>query len=114
MSNTLRNRFTFGALAMAAIFAASSASAQDDRRVKIINETDYVVVAFYGSNAGSQDWEEDILGQDVLRPGQSVVINFDDGSGYCKFDFLAKFEDGDQVEKRGIDVCKTSVFRLTE
>lgn len=113
MSGSVWNRLALGALALAAIGLSTGASAED-RRVKVINETQFTVVEFYGSNAGSEDWEEDVLGQDVLKPGKSVVINFDDGSGYCKFDFLVKFEDGDQVEKRGIDVCETSVFRLTD
>ncbi len=94
------------------VLASSSASAED-RKVKIINETNHTVVHFYGSNAGSTSWEEDVLGDDVLKPGKSVTVNFDDGTGYCKFDFLAKFDDGTKAEKHGIDVCETSTFRLT-
>lgn len=94
--------------------AGLSQADNEDRRVKVINETSYTIIAFHGSNAGQDSWEEDILGDEVLRPGKSIMINFDDGSGYCKFDFLVRFEDGDQIEKRGIDVCKTSIYRLTE
>ena len=101
------------AACIGALFASPVVTAED-RGVKVINETSYTIVEFYGSNAGSEDWEEDILGQDVLPPGKSVMINFDDGSGYCKFDFLVKFEDGDELEKRGIDVCETGVFRVHE
>lgn len=104
------------AAALTAVLAllASDPAAAEDRRVKVINETSYTVVEFYGSNAGSRSWEEDVLGEDVLLPGQSVIVNFDDGSGYCRFDFLARFEDGDEVEKHDIDVCEIGVFRLTE
>jgi hypothetical protein len=42
------------------------------------------------------------------------MINFDDGTGYCKFDFKAEFSDGDEVVKHGIDVCEISSFRFTE
>jgi hypothetical protein len=94
--------------------AGGPAQAQEDRRVRIINETSYTIARFYGSNAGSDSWEEDILGDNVLPPGQSVMINFDDGTGYCKFDFKAEFEDGDEVVKHGIDVCEISSFRFTE
>jgi ABC-type glycerol-3-phosphate transport system substrate-binding protein len=107
-------RFSLAACLGLALLA-SSASADDgkNRKVKIINETNHTVVHFYGSNAGSESWEEDILGDEVLKPGKSVTINFEDGSGYCKFDFLAKFDDGTKAEKHGIDVCETEVFRLT-
>ncbi len=105
--------FRTALLGLAAFAFVASASAED-RHVKIINETSATIVHFYGSNAGSDSWEEDILGQDVLKPGQSVNINFDDGSGYCLFDFKAEFSDGDTLIRRGIDVCKTGTYRYHE
>jgi hypothetical protein len=101
------------ALAGAMLFSMTAAQAED-RRVRVINETRFTITHLYGSNVGTQSWEEDILGDKVLGPGQSVVVNFDDGSGYCKFDFMAKFEDGDTAIKQGVDVCTISSFRFTE
>ncbi len=110
----------FGQLAIAALvgtffiianFATADAA---DRRVRIINETSYDMVRFYGSNVGTDDWEEDILGRDVLRTGRSVMVNFDDGSGYCMFDFKAVFDDGDEVIKERVNVCKIGSFRFTD
>jgi len=81
-----------------------------DRRVTIINNTDFTIVRFYGSNKGSDSWEEDILGNDVLGPHSKVSINFDDGSGYCKFDFRAEFNDGDVLVKKNINICEIGSF----
>jgi hypothetical protein len=81
-----------------------------DRKVKIVNNTGYSITNFYGSNTGSDSWEEDILGKDILPPNESVVINFDDNSGYCMFDFRAIFEDGEEVIEEKIDVCKIGTF----
>ena len=100
---------TLGLSALLALAIALPAAALD-RRVQIINNTGYTIVEFYGSNTGSKSWEEDILGQDVLPSGNSVVINFDDASGYCKFDFRAVFEDGDVLEKGGVNICEISTF----
>lgn len=100
---------TLGLSALLALATALPAAALD-RRVQIINNTGYTIVEFYGSNTGSNSWEEDILGQDVLPSGNSVVINFDDASGYCKFDFRAVFEDGDVLEKGGVNICEISTF----
>lgn len=97
--------FFAGAVAVAALPAHAL-----DRRVTIVNETGYTIVKFYGSNTGSDSWEEDILGQDVLPSGSSVVINFDDASGYCKFDFRAVFDDGDELVKEGVNICEISTF----
>lgn len=81
-----------------------------DRRVRIINNTGYTIVRFYGSNKGTNSWEEDILGADVLRHNSSLVINFDDGTGYCKFDFKAVFDDGDELVKKDINICEIGTF----
>lgn len=102
-----------------AVFAASSVltattASAEDRRVRIINETGHTIVRFYASNVGANSWEEDILGRDVLRPGESVTVNVDDGTGYCKYDFKAVFDDGDSLVRQGIDVCKVSSYRYTE
>ena len=94
----------------AVALATALPAAALDRRVTIINNTGFTIVEFYGSNTGSNSWEEDILGQDVLPSGNSVVINFDDASGYCKFDFRAVFEDGDVLEKGGVNICEISTF----
>ena len=108
------------ARARQAILVAASLSAliagpalAEDRRVKVINETDHTIVQLYASNVGANDWEEDILGQEMLRPGQAVTINVDDGTGYCKYDFKAVFSDGDVLIRQGIDVCQVSVYRYT-
>lgn len=96
-------------LALASALAADPAAAAD-RRVRIVNNTGFTMVEFYGSNKGSQSWEEDILGADVLEDGQSVVVNFDDATGYCKFDFRAVFNDGEEVVEAGVNVCEIGTF----
>lgn len=104
-------RFAILAAGLSALVAGPALA--EDRRVKIINETEHTIVQFYASNVGQNDWEEDILGQDMLESGDSVVINIDDGSGYCKYDFKAVFSDGDVLVRHGIDVCEVSVYRYT-
>ena len=100
------------ALAITAIGTMDAAAL--DRRVRINNYTSYDIVEFYASNKGSRSWEEDILGRSILPAGHSVVINIDDGSGYCKFDFLAVFEDGEELVKYDNNVCELSQFNYTD
>lgn len=83
-------------------------SASYDRNVLVVNASPLTVTNFYGSNAGADSWQEDILGADVLPAGSSVYVNMDDGSGYCTFDFKAIFADGTSAVEYGIDVCATS------
>lgn len=102
----------FPALALSAAIALSTAvpALALDRRVTIINNTGFTIVRFFGSNTGSKSWEEDILGDEVLPTGSSVVINFDDSTGYCMFDFRAEFEDGDVLERSEVNVCEIGTF----
>ncbi|MCU0802881.1 MAG: hypothetical protein MUD11_14155 [Rhodobacteraceae bacterium] len=104
--------FHFKKAALVTLFSLATAlpAAALDRRVTIINNTGYTIVNFFGSNTGTSSWEEDILGNDVLPSGNSVVINFDDASGYCMFDFLAIFDDGEQLIKERVNVCEISTF----
>ena len=99
---------------LAVLLAGVSSAAALDRRVQINNNSSYDIVEFYASNTGTNDWEEDILGKNILPAGHSVMINIDDGSGYCKYDFLAVFEDGDQVTSGDNNVCELSQFNFND
>lgn len=102
----------FAAIVSAGVLSTTFAlpAAALNRVVTIVNETGYVMVEFYGSNKGTTSWEEDILGYDVLGGYESVNIDFDDGTGYCIFDFKAVFSDGEEVVSKGINVCEIPTF----
>lgn len=110
MRNILRR--TLLAATLGAVTAASipTVAAALDRRVRIVNNTGFTMVRFYGSHTDARTWQEDILGNDVLPSGSSVVIDFDDGTGYCIFDFKAVFSDGDEVEVYDKNVCELGTF----
>jgi len=94
--------------------AGTNAAVAADRKVKVVNKTKTAIFAFYASRTSTNDWEEDILGDDVIMPGESMVIDIDDGTGACRFDFKGEFEDGDEVVKSNVDVCKIGEFSFTE
>jgi hypothetical protein len=99
----------------AVLFAVGASSvAALDRRVRINNYTSYDIIEFYASHRDATSWQEDILGRDILPAGSSVMINIDDGTGYCVFDFRAVFEDGEVLEKFGNNVCELAEFNYTE
>lgn len=105
----------FSAALLLAMTVVGVTSAQAlDRRVQIVNESSYTLREFYASSTGSQTWEEDILGENVLPSGGTVTINIDDGSGYCKYDFRAVFENDAEAVSTDNNVCELSVFRFTD
>ncbi len=102
----------FAVAALAVSFSAPAAAL--DRWVVIVNETRYDIVEFYGSHVDARTWQEDILGNRILRAGDSVRVNFDDGTGYCMFDFRAVFSDGDVLIRERINVCEVGTYRYHE
>lgn len=103
-------KITTWAVALVIVAVSIMDAAALDRRVRINNHSSYDIIEFYASNKGTNSWQEDILGRNILPAGTSVVINIDDGSGYCKFDFLAVFEDGEELVKYNNNVCELTDF----
>ncbi len=107
-SKTARRTVVAVLLAAAASTAISvSVSASDgyNRVVEVINNTGMALEYLHASNKGRNDWGHDHLGSYVLHPGQSMAIDFNDYSGYCKFDLRATFENGATSERYNVNVC---------
>ena len=101
------------ALALA-LLVAMPANAAADRHVVIVNHTHHALVKFFASNHDEDSWQEDILGEDSLDPGEQVRINIDDGTGHCIYDFKAVFDDGDVLVRKEINVCKVGTYTYDE
>ncbi len=89
-----------------ALVLAQGASAQENRWVRIHNDTGFDIITFRGSHVGTNSWEEDILGSAIFPTGRSININFDDGTGYCNFDLRAEFSDGDVLVRNNVNICE--------
>ena len=79
-----------------------------DRRVQIVNNTGMIIRTVQSTNVGRGDWGIDLLGDAVIPPGHSMVINVEDRSGYCRYDFRAVFANGHQIVRHGVNVCDVS------
>jgi hypothetical protein len=75
----------------------------------LINATNRVLEEFYASPPQVDDWEEDILGVDVLNPGESVVITIEDGRSDCYYDFKGVLGPGKGVGRGELIESKVSV-----
>ena len=95
----------FAIVATIGIMATAQQASAFDRRVLLINNSHETIREFHASNVSRSDFEEDILGDRVIPPGGQMVINIDDRSGYCRYDFLAVFNSGQRLVKSGVDVC---------
>lgn len=83
-----------------------------DRHIVIVNDTSYTLVSIYASNIGSESWEEDLLQRGTLAPGGKVRANIDDGTGYCRYDLKAVFNNGASAIKRNVNVCQIETWTI--
>ena len=92
-------------------FALTSGSAlADGREMQIFNYTDFEIVALFGSNKDADDWGEDKLAGDFIEAGETQLIDFEDGSGYCLYNLLVVFDDGEELISEDINVCDLPMF----
>ncbi|HHX89385.1 MAG TPA: hypothetical protein GX700_06340 [Paracoccus sp.] len=95
----------------AAAWAFAAPALAQDMMFTLNNRTGYVLVEFYASPVTSSDWEEDILGADVLGSGESVDVLIADGRANCEYDFLMVFDDGDEVTDQ-VNICELGSYTL--
>jgi hypothetical protein len=93
-----------------AIMAGSipAAAQRYDRRIQIVNNSGWTIQTVNSTNVGRSDWGRDLLGSSVIRPGRSMIINVEDRSGYCRYDFRAVFSNGRHITRSGVNVCEVA------
>lgn len=101
------------AFALALAFASTPASAED-LEFTLINRSGSVLVEFYASPSDVGEWEEDILGEDVLGSGERVNITIADGRTQCEYDLRFVFDDESETVVQAEDICETGSFTITE
>ena len=92
--------------------STSKGQANHDRRMDIVNQTGRTINHFYATNSSVKKWGRDLLGQDVIAPGQSYRFDFNDGTGHCTFDFRAVLDNGRPIERYGVNVCTATAWIL--
>lgn len=84
-----------------------------NRRVRIHNQTGWTMTHFYASDSRITSWQEDMLGSSVLAANRNVMMNIDDGSGACLYDFKARFSNGQELTRFQINVCQIADYYYT-
>ena len=101
------------AFAMVTIF--SQAAFADPRDFTLENDSLAYVTNLYVSPTSSNTWGDDVLGRDVLPPGESVDITFDTSlDRTCIYDLLVVTEGGAQTRKNRENLCTTSIEYYSE
>jgi len=84
-----------------------------NRDVRVHNQTGWTMTYFYAARSGTDAWGGDLLGSSTLAPGDSLVLTIDDGSGACRYDFRAGFDNGEALRRTAINVCQVADYYFT-
>lgn len=98
---------------VSAIVLMPAGALADDLVFRFDNNSSYTVVELYASPSDVGEWEEDILGRDVLVSGESARVTIADGRRACEYDMRIVFEDGDTIEDT-TDLCETESYAVTD
>lgn len=94
------------ALLIAGLFTSTAAMA-DRRDFYVYNKGSEQIFFLRVSHISEDKWGSDILGQDVLAPGERVKVMFHDDEDLCHYDIQVEYKDGDTREQRDVDLCAT-------
>jgi hypothetical protein len=97
----------FAALAAATLGLTATAIAQEAKQdFRLVNRTGYELKEVYVSPNKSDDWQEDILGKDVLEDGKAANIHFSRTARTCNWDLKVVYtDDNSNAVWSDIDLC---------
>ena len=78
----------------------------------VVNATGHIVMTLNVSPTSESEWGPDILGSDVLQPGQTGQVVFDRAESQCNYDLRVTYNDGDTSEMRNINLCEVATVNL--
>ncbi len=94
------------------LFAAAPAYSVGIQDFDLVNATGYTISEVYVAPSSSNEWEEDVMGLDILEDGDTVTIEFAPRQKACNYDIKVVWEDGDEAFWQGFDLCTVSEVTL--
>jgi hypothetical protein len=103
-----------GSILCALQTATGGPAAALDRHIQFTNNTRVTIVEIYIAEVGTGRWQQDLLGDEFLLPANSVLVDFDDAIGYCRFDLKFIYDDGTGVLRQNVNICREEGFALSD
>jgi hypothetical protein len=97
----------------AAVLAAPAMAQEAKQDFTLVNKTGYVISEVYVSPSKADDWQEDVMGQDVLDDRGSVDISFHRSEKTCHWDLKVVYKvDSTSAEWHDFDLCSVSKITI--
>ncbi len=91
-------------------------AAAEDLVFTLKNGTKSTLARFHTSPVGVDKWEEDVFGDQVLAPGETIEITIADGREVCEYDMRFEFtEDSDlDTTTDTQNLCELGTYTIHE
>jgi len=100
-------------LAVVALCVTASALAHQGKQdFTLHNETGVEIHSLYVSPHDSDDWQNDVLGQDTLAAGESVKVTFEDREKKVRWDMKVTDKNGNSLEWEDLNLMEISDVTL--
>lgn len=99
-----------GLTALVLIVAAASQNPVLD--FKLVNKTGSDIHGLFISPADVNEWEEDVLGVDILEDGETVEISFQPSAKATKWDLKVEDEEETSIIWENLDLSKINILTL--
>lgn len=100
-----------GGIALLSGFAPGQSNDAHNRNVRVHNQTGWPMTHLQTSSGRA--WSSDLLGTGTLAPGASMVVRMDDGSGACRYALRAQFDNGQSLQRDGVNACQIADYYFT-
>jgi hypothetical protein len=80
----------------------------------IENRTAGRIIALYISASNIANWQQNLLADRPLQPGESIAVRFPPTQQECLHDIRGVFSDGSIVENSHINLCNASSYTFLD
>jgi hypothetical protein len=109
---TLRRLTVLVAVCALSMMLMPAAGAQGKQDFTLVNQTGVSINELYVSPHTTNNWEEDILGQDTLANGDSLDITFSRTERAAKWDLKVVDKEGNSIEWENLNLLEISKLTL--
>ena len=110
------HKFKYIAACAAALVMLAGQASAEDLVFQLKNGTNSVLNRFHTSPVGVEKWEDDVFGDQVLNPGETIEITIADGRSVCEYDMRFEFtEDSDlDTTTDTQNLCELGTYTIHE
>ncbi|MBV9418371.1 MAG: hypothetical protein JO348_01235 [Alphaproteobacteria bacterium] len=102
----------FAATLVAVMFGGATAALANSQDFTLHNETGYTIREVYISDINDNNWNDDLMGSDVLETGSEQEIDFTGDESTCHWDLKAVFNNGYSPVWKNINLCSVSSMTI--